>query len=266
LLRKSTVLLLSFVSILSVLSFHNGLATTQPAQYGQVDIWTDHGGQGFEQYGGAYSIGDSITLYIQSSFDGEAIVAVCYGGMNNCNEITEMQVVAYQTYTLGPNTVGSPSGQHYFVLQVCPSVGPPITTTPSLPPTSIPQNPKPEQSNCPEDYTWIDVSGATTSLSTTTSSRTTTTLSSTTVTQTIFQTKTTSCNISIMGIILGAVVGSGFVALATAIYVIGKNGMIRRLQDSLKHCEESTRNQRPPPGDSLNFQVRTGTKRLGDAD
>lgn len=166
LLKRMLILVLMAVSVLSVLTARPNLLAESAAllQYGggQVAIWTDKGGQG-QQYGGSYTIGETVTLFFQSSLDGYAVVAVCYGGMSNCSEIDETQVAAYQIYSI-QNTVGAPSGQYYFLLQVCPSgVQPSATYTTPVVPASPPENQayrfSPQQSSCPGNYTWIDVTG-----------------------------------------------------------------------------------------------------------
>jgi hypothetical protein len=154
-LSRIVVFLFVFISILSILTIHSSLATTRPAQYGQVDIWTNKGGQGSGQYGGAFTIGESITVFVYSSFDGYGVVAVCYSS-GGCYEVDEGPLHTGQTVPL-MNTVGAPAGQHQLILQVCPS-GPSNPTTY----THSELNKLPEfvpNQSCPGDTTVIDVYG-----------------------------------------------------------------------------------------------------------
>ena len=247
-MRKLTVsLILIALSLLSILSAKNGLAFSKLMQNYQVEIWTNQGSQGTcsEQSCGSYSIGDSITLYIQSSVNGNAMVCVSYGSLtSSCNEIGEYKLTAYQTVPIGPNTVGSPSGQHYFFLQVCPSS----------------EEYVPQQSSCNDqvwDYTWIDVAGSPPPptpgcTSVTTTSTTTATSITTSVTTAITTTTITiPVDLTFPQMIVTVAATATMVAMASRVYMRRKHGTIR-----ISQKRTSGR-----PGLAFDLEVKSGVDR-----
>jgi hypothetical protein len=179
------------ISLFSVITTRLSLATYAPSQYCSPDIWTDKGGQGCGQYGGHYDAGENMTLFIESNFDGYATIYYC---TTNCmppsqeaanyrvSQITGVIVFSSQIYNWSHLIPVETSGEYYFLLQVCPLSYPSVYSTPSpVPPPPYSQKPnlKLEQSNCPTDYTWIDVGGSTTQVSSTSRVARTSTMPST---------------------------------------------------------------------------------------
>jgi hypothetical protein len=148
LLRKPLALLLVVGCISLVLLTRSAFARTGPVQApGYIDIWTNSGGQGLYQYGGSYDLGEKISVYIESRVEGYGVVNLCYQSIGeNCHEYDSGYVAARDVVELGPDPVEPPSGKQYFLLHICPS----------------PQIAELQQSNCPYDYTWIEVGGQTT--------------------------------------------------------------------------------------------------------
>ena len=164
-----TVSIVAIIAIISSFGF-GARVQSNPLPSFTVDIYTNKGGQGPNQYGGSFTIGESILLYVYSSIDGTATLQITLpDGEVETSE--PFQVVGGQTISI-PGSVGPPPGVHRIDLQVC-RANPPTETTNTTPFASPPpqdsQNPSAGRSPglgpsdilppCAQDSTWIDVVG-----------------------------------------------------------------------------------------------------------
>jgi len=157
-------------SVLPVIYAALPAVASRPYQFGAVDIFTNKGGQGPNQYGGSFTIGEGISLYVYSSFDGVATITVTLPDGEVFPLTDPFTISAGQTGYL-ENVVGPPAGQHRFDLQVCGAGPPPPETTTTFLMAAVPpgsqeifhsspvKNKEKPLSDCQYDSTWIDAVG-----------------------------------------------------------------------------------------------------------
>ena len=136
-----------------------------PNQYGAVDIFTNKGGQGPNEYGGSYVVGETVEIYVYSSFDGIAYITA-YEPDGSVVSVEPFHINAGQVEGFS-TTASNPPGTSQLVLEVCPTTGGPPTPTPTLllapPSPDFTPSPGPAARNppsgCASDTTWVEVIG-----------------------------------------------------------------------------------------------------------
>jgi len=164
--RKFVITILVLVASILPLAYVGfpAIAST-PKQFGLVDIYTNRGGQGPNEFGGSFMVGETIGIYMYSSFDGVAVLTVQEPDGTVYNS-EPFYIYAGQVAYLS-STASNPPGTSELYLQVCPTESPTVTeTTPTIflapdhnpapIPSEAPSNPSP---SCASDVTWVDVVG-----------------------------------------------------------------------------------------------------------
>jgi hypothetical protein len=163
LLRQFVILALVLAVALSVPQLADLVVhASKPYQYGSVDIYTNRGGQGPNQYGGSFTVGETIIVYVYSSFSGIGTITD-YEPDGSTYYVGPFNIYAGQILSI-ESTASNPPGKSTLTLQVCTGTQPPATPTTTFYMSrgeyqGAEDQAAHPQSSCASDTTWIDVVG-----------------------------------------------------------------------------------------------------------